>query len=81
MILLAIASAHSEKFLATFKDRLEGNIPQCLSYLLPDQALVGSIPSIREFFKKNKLSMLLRLINSAAIRKVDSGLKMLIEPI
>ena len=38
-------------------------------------------PSVLQIFSVKKLLMLLRLINSAAYRKVDSGLKMLIESI
>ena len=52
MILLAIASAHEKDFLATFKERFEGSITQWLAYLLPDLALPGFIPSIREFFSE-----------------------------
>ena len=35
----------------------------------------------RNFFRKEKILMLLMLINGAGERKVDSGLKMLIKPI
>ena len=56
-----------------------GSIALWLAYLLPDPAAMDSIPSIPEIFPEEKLSMLLRLINSAGLRKVDSGLKMLIE--
>ena len=47
--------------------------------------LLTQQPSVRcPMFPKNseeKLSMLLRLINGAVKRKVDSGLKMFIQPI
>ena len=51
------------------------NIAQWLAYFLPDPAALNSIPSVPEFFKEDKLSMLLRLINSTSKGKVDSGLK------
>ena len=47
------------------------------SILASYSAAQGLIPSIPE----EKLLMLLRLINGAGKREVDSGLKMLIEPI
>ena len=37
--------------------------------------------SFEHFFKRKNRSILLRLINSTAYREVDSGLKMLIEPL
>ena len=37
----------------------------------------GLIPSIPQNFQRKYLSILLKLINSAVLRKVDSGLKML----
>ena len=49
-----------------------------VAYLLLTQQPRVLIPSVPEIFSEEKLSMLLRLINR---RKVDSGLKMLIEPI
>ena len=42
-------------------------------------AALSSIPSNPEIFSEEKLSMLLN--NNAGMRKVDSALKMLIEPI
>ena len=39
------------------------------------------IPVFPEYFKMEKLMMLLKLINSAGKKKVDSGLKMLTKPI
>ena len=51
-----------------------------VSFLLPDPVAEGSNPSIPKVFQRKKLSMLLRLINGVAYRKVNSGLKMLIEP-
>ena len=50
-------------------------------YLLPDPAAQGLIPSIPPEKLEEKLSMLLRLINGTAYRKIDSGLKMLIKRI
>ena len=47
---------------------------QLLAYLFQDPAALGSIPSVPK-------SMLLRLIYGTALRKVDSGLNILIEPI
>ena len=41
----------------------------------------GLIPSIPQNFRRKYLSILLRLINSPVLRKVDSGLKMLVKPI
>ena len=52
-----------------------------LAYLLPDPAAPVSIPSIPEFFQSRKMLLLRRLVNDPAKRKMDSGLKMLIEPI
>ena len=46
-----------------------------VAYLLLTQADSGLILSIPEIFTEEKLSMLLRLINGAGWRKVDSGLK------
>ena len=54
------------------------------AYLLPDPAGTGLIPSIPDTFSEEKIgsaAKVKRLINSAAQRKVDSGLKMLIESI
>ena len=51
------------------------------AYFLPDPAAPGLIPSVPNFFSVEKLSMLLRLINGAAKRIVDRGLKMLMKPI
>ena len=55
---------------------LRFKIAQCLAYSLLEPAAPGSNPRGPKI-----LSMLLRLINGAAKRKVDSGLKMLIEHI
>ena len=60
---------------------MEGSIAQWLAYLLLDSAALGLIPSIPNFFQKKKLSTLLSLSNRAGLRKEDSGLQMLIEPI
>ena len=64
----------SESALRCTKGIIETRI--CILY-----AYIGLIPSIPEFFLDEKLLMLLRLFNGAAWRKVDSCLKMLIEPI
>ena len=52
-----------------------GSIALWLGYLLTGPAAQGLMP------KGKKLLMLFKLINTIAKRKVDSGLKMLIEPI
>ena len=54
------------------------NSTEVANLLLTQQPQVPSIP---EFFSVEKISMLLRLINFPGYRKVDSGLKTLIEPI
>ena len=59
----------------------KGSIAQWLAYLLLDPTSLGSIPEIPQKIQSKKLSMLLRLINGAAWGKLDSDLKMLIEPI
>ena len=60
----------------------EFSMAQWLSFLL---AVVTTawvrFPAFQKFFQRKKMSMLLRLINSAALGKTDSGLKMLIEHI
>ena len=48
-------------------------------FLVP--AAPSLIPIIPEIFQRKKLLMLLRLIKGAALMKVDSGLKLQIEPI
>ena len=58
-----------------------GSIAQLLVYLLPDPAALSSIPKFSEFFSYEEIVDVARLINGAAYRKVDSGLKMMIEPI
>ena len=51
-----------------------------LAFLLPDPATPGSIPTaFPKIFQKKKLLMLPRLINGAAKKKVDHGMKMLME--
>ena len=50
-------------------------------YLLPDPAALGLIPKDPKFFQRKIFLMLLRLINGTGWRKVDSGLKLLIDPI
>ena len=57
------------------------SIAQWLAYLLPDPSSSGLIPSAPKFFFRKKLSTFLKLINGTGLRKVDSGLKMLIEAI
>ena len=64
-----------------FSFSLLGSIAQWSAYSLPDPAAQGSNFSIPPKNSKELLSMLLRLINGSAQRKVDSGLKMFIEPI
>ena len=57
------------------------SIAQWLAFLLVAPARCTEFDS--QHFQKiirKKLLMLLRLINGAAYRKVDSGMKMLIEP-
>ena len=49
--------------------------------MLLDKAAPVLFPSFPKKFQGKKLSMLLRLINSSGWRKVDSGFKMLSEPI
>ena len=44
------------------------------SGIWPWPTALGLIPSVAKFFQLKKLSMLFRLINSAAYRKEDSGL-------
>ena len=58
-----------------------GSIAQWLAHFLPDPADQGLTPSVLKNFQRNKLSILLRLINGAAQRKVDSGSNILIKPI
>ena len=41
----------------------------------------GLIPSVHEIFSEEKLSMLLKIIYGAGFSKVDSGFKMMIQPI
>ena len=53
-----------------------GSIAQWLAYLLP--AAPGLIPSIK-ILSEGKTSLMLRFINITVLRKVDGGLKMLIE--
>ena len=54
-----------------------GSVAQWLAYLILNPVAPVSIPRVQS----NNMLMLLRLINGAAQRKVDSGLKMLIKPI
>ena len=57
------------------------SIAQWLAHLILDPAAPGSIPSApKKFSEENKLPLLM-LIKGLSRRKVDSGLKMLIEPI
>ena len=58
-----------------------GSIAQWLADLLPDTAALGLIPCVPKNFLRKKISMLLRLINGPAQRKVNSGLEMLTESI
>ena len=44
-------------------------------------AALGLNPRIPQKISEEKLLMLLRLINGAGKRKIDSGMKMLIDPI
>ena len=62
-------------------DKLPAGGAARLAYLLQEIAAQGSIPRITKLFQRKKMLMLLRLINGAAKKKVDSGLKMLYEPI
>ena len=45
------------------------------------EAAPGLVHRVPEMFSKEIFLILLRLINGAGLRKVDSGLKMLFEPI
>ena len=54
------------------------SITQLLANMILDPVVLGSIPSNP---KIPKLPMLLRLLNGAALRKVDIGMKMFIKPI
>ena len=59
-----------------------GGIAQWLAAnLLLDPAAPSSIPSIPKTVSEEKVLMLLKLINGAGQRKMDSGLQMLINPI
>ena len=60
---------------------LRGCIGHWFAYSLPDTAALSSITSVSKKIQRKKLSMMQKLINGAALSKVDSGLKMLIEPI
>ena len=57
---------------------LHGNEVACLLLI---QRLRVRLAALPKYFQKEKLLMLLRSINGAGYRKVDSGLKMLIKPI
>ena len=56
-----------------------GSLVLRLTYLLLDPAAPGLNP--KKCFQRKKILTLLRLTNGPGERKVDSGLKMLIEPI
>ena len=54
---------------------------QWQAYLLLDPDASGSIPGIPNIFQMKKIANFAEAIHNAANGKVDSGLKMLIEPI
>ena len=58
-----------------------GSVAKWLAYLHPDTAALGSIPLLPEMFSEEKIIDVLRLINGAGKRRVDSGLNILIKPI
>ena len=54
---------------------------QWLAHLLLDPDAPGLIPRIPNIFQMKKIANFAEAIHNAANRKVDSGLKLLIEPI